>query len=112
MEWYEILTNVLSGLVLTIPLVVALIKYIKQAIQEKNWNALVQLVTNLMKEAETKFDNGADRREWVLIMVQASAETINYEIDIDEVGNLIDVLCDMSRVVNFPVEEDGEDAAK
>ena len=32
--------------------------------------------------------------------VKASADTINYDIDIDTVGNLIDSLCDMANVVN------------
>ena len=112
MEWYEILVNILAGLAATIPLVIALIKYVKQSIQEKNWNALLQLVTNLMKEAEIKFDNGADRREWVLVMVKASADTINYKIDLEEVGKLIDSLVEMSKIVNFPTEEVAADATK
>ena len=112
MEWYEILVNILAGLAAAIPLVVALVKYVKKSIQEKNWNALLTLVTNLMKEAETKFDNGAERREWVLVMVKASADTINYDIDLEEVGKLIDSLVEMSKIVNFPTEEVASDATK
>lgn len=112
MEWYEILVNVLAGLAATIPLVVALVKYVQKAVQEKNWNSLLHLVTNLMKEAETKFDNGMERREWVLVMVKASADTINYEVDLEEVGKLIDSLVEMSKVVNFPKEEIAEDEIK
>ena len=104
MEWYEILVNVLAGLAATIPLVVALVKYVQKAVKEKNWNALLKLVTNLMKEAEGKFDNGAERREWVLVMVKASADTINYEVDLEEVGKLIDSLVEMSKTVNAKIE--------
>ena len=100
MELVNFLPDILIGLAISIPLVVSLIKYVKQAIQEKNWNNLLKLVTNLMVEAEAKFDNGADRKEWVLAMVKASADTINYDIDIEEVGKLIDSLCEMSKVVN------------
>lgn len=105
MAWYEILISILSGLVAIIPLVVKLVEYVEKAVKEKNWNDLLQLVTNLMKEAENKFDNGADRREWVLMMVKASADTINYDIDIDAVGDLIDSLCEMTKVVNAKNKE-------
>lgn len=36
-----------------------------------------------MATAEEKFDNGADRKEWVLAMVKASSETVNYDIDME-----------------------------
>ena len=104
MEWYEILISILSGLVATIPLVIKLVEYVRKAIQEKNWNQLVALIMNLMSEAENKFDNGADRRAWVLSMVEASAKTINYEVDLEQVGMLIDSLCVMSKIVNAPKE--------
>ena len=100
MEWHEIIVSILSGLAVTIPLVIKLVEYVEKAVREKNWNDLLQLVTNLMAEAEGKFDNGADRKEWCLMMVKASADTIDYDIDIDAVGELIDSLCSMSKVVN------------
>lgn len=103
MEWYEILIEILSGLIIMIPLVVKLVEYVKAAVMERNWNDLLVLVMNLMKEAEGKFDNGADRKNWVLMAVKASADTINYNIDMDKVAKLIDDLCDMTRVVNPPV---------
>jgi hypothetical protein len=105
MEWYEILISVLSGLAATIPLVIKLVEYVKKAIKEKNWADLLTLITNLMQEAESKFQTGADRKEWVLMMVKASADTINYDIDLEQVAKLIDDLCAMSKVVNAPAEE-------
>lgn len=61
---------------------------------------VVDLVVNLMQEAETKLTEGADKKQWVLAMVKASADTIDYEVDLEQIGDLIDSLCDMSRVVN------------
>lgn len=104
MEWYEIIIEILKVLIIVIPLVVSLVKYVKQAIQEKNWHQLVTLVMNLMAEAESKFDNGADRKQWVLAMIKASAKTINYPIDLEQVSKLIDDLCKMSKSVNAPQE--------
>ena len=63
MTWYEIAISVLTGLAAAIPLVVKLVEYVQKAVKEKNWNDLLKLVTNLMEEAESKFDNGADRKE-------------------------------------------------
>lgn len=106
MEWYEILINILSGLAVAIPLVIKLVEYVKKAIQEKNWSNLLALVMNLMAEAEEKFDNGADRKSWVLGMVEASADTINYQINMAQVSELIDSLCEMSKKVNPPAIEE------
>lgn len=33
-------------------------------------------------------------------MVKASADSINYDIDTNAIGELIDSLCDMANVVN------------
>lgn len=106
MQWYEILVSVLTGLAATIPLVVKLVEYVQKAVKEKNWNELLALVTRLMQEAEGKFDNGDERREWVLMMVKASADTINYDIDLNQVAAMIDSLCAMTKVVNAPKVEE------
>lgn len=109
MKWYEIVISMLTGLATAIPLVIKLVEYVKKSIKEKNWNDLLKLITNLMQEAEGKFDNGADRREWVLMMVKASADTINYDINLEQVGDLIDSLCAMTKVVNAPNVEESEE---
>ena len=79
-----------------------LVKYVQKAIREKNWSKVLDMVMNLMQTAETKFETGAERKEWVLAMVKASADTIDYDIDMDAISDLIDSLCNMSKVVNAP----------
>lgn len=96
---------ILSGIATAIPLVIHLVKYIKQAVREKNWNALLTLVMDLMKQAEEKFDNGADRKEWVLGMIESLQDSINYEIDMVQISNLIDSLCALTKKVNPPIQE-------
>lgn len=102
MTWVNYIVAILSGLAATIPLVIKLVEYVQKSIKEKNWNKLLALVMKLMEEAETKFNDGGTRKEWVLAMVKSSADSINYDIDIEAIGNLIDSLCDMSKVVNKP----------
>lgn len=105
MEWINYAVSILSGLAAAIPLVIKLVEYVQKSVKEKNWNKLLDLVMRLMSEAETKFEIGADKKEWVLAMVKAYAGTINYDIDIDAVGELVDSLCDMANVVNAPAEK-------
>lgn len=106
MDWVNVIVSILSGLAVAIPLVVELVKWIQKAIQEKNWQALLELITSLMKEAESKFADGAERKDYVMLAIKASADTINYKIDMDVVSKLIDDLCAMSKVVNAPKEEE------
>lgn len=97
-----IITAVLAGIAACIPLAVQLVKVVKVAIQEKNWGALLDLVIKLMQEAEEKFNDGATRKEWVMAMVQTSAEYINYPVDSSVISSLIDSLCAMTKVINPP----------
>lgn len=103
-SYINYIVAILTGLATAIPLVINLIKYVQKAVKEKNWNQVVQLVMNLMKEAEKKFDTGAEKKEYVMSMIKASADTINYDIDMDAISDLIDSLCSMSKVVNAPTQ--------
>lgn len=102
MELEEYILSILSGLIVTIPLVIKLIEYVKSTIKERNWSKLLRIVMGYMVIAEEKFTTGAERKDWVISMVQESADIIDYPIDIDLVGNMIDSLCDMSNRVNAP----------
>ncbi len=105
MEWSNYVIAILTGVATAIPLIIELVKYIQAAVKEKNWNKLLDLVMNLMSEAETKFEDGATRKEWVIGMVQASADSIHYDIDVESLGRLIDALCAMSKQVNVAKKE-------
>lgn len=100
MDLIEMITTILIGLATTIPLIISLIKYIKESIRQKNWYNLFNLVINLMQEAENKFNDGITKKEYVLDMVKASADTINYSIDINTVSSLIDNICNITKVIN------------
>lgn len=113
MDWIEILkliAAIASGLAAAIPLVIQLVKYVEKAVKERNWGIVLNKVMTLMETAETKFSEGADRKEWVLAMLKASADGINYDIDYDVIADMIDRLCDMSRVINAPAQEITENA--
>lgn len=108
MDWLEILkliAAIASGLAAAIPLAIQLVKYVKQAVKERNWGILMNKLMDLMETAESKFEEGAERKEWVLAMLKVSADSINYDIDYDAIADMIDRLCDMSKVINAPAEK-------
>lgn len=101
----SLIVAILSGLATCIPLAYKLVQYVQKAAKEKNWNSLLGLVMNLMEQAEEKFGDGVTRKEWVMAMVQTSAEYINYDIDVAALSDLIDSLCEMTKVVNYEIPE-------
>ena len=102
MDWLELIIPIISGLAPCIVLVIKLIQYVQKAIKEKNWGQLLKLVMSYMEEAESKFPDGATRKEWVMAMVTDSAELVNYDIDLDVVSEMIDSLSSMAKTVNAP----------
>ncbi len=99
-RWVEYIIAIITGLATTIPLVIKLVEYVRKETKARNWGALLNLVMAYMSEAELLFDNGADRKEWVMKMIAASANTIEYDVDMNAVSYLIDGLCGMAKVVN------------
>ena len=106
--WLDIIIGVLSGLSVAIPLVVTLYNTIKKLIQEKKWNELVQMTLGFMVEAEQKYSDGTDKKTLVLAMVQNSANQIGYNLDDEsktKLSELIDNICDASKIINTKIEE-------
>lgn len=108
MELIQLIVTALPGIAAIITLIYQLIKYVSKSIKTKRWPELITLVMGYMERAETMFKNGADKKEWVMAMVKSTADSIQCEVDLDVVSEMIDSMCDMSRVVNAPAEEAGE----
>ena len=104
-NWFELITYICAGLAVSIPLVIKLVEYVKKAIKEKNWGIVLNMVMNYITIAEEKFDNGAERKEWVLAMVEETSVTVNYDIDIEVISAMIDNLVSMSKKVNVTPAE-------
>lgn len=112
MDWVKIVVDILAGLAVVIPLVVKLVESVQCATKEKNWNTLLKMTIEYMKTAESKFTDGATRKEWVMAMVQTSAVTINYELDdvaMAKISDLIDSICDAADIINSNVGADAMD---
>lgn len=103
MSWEDVgqfICIILTGAATAVPLVLKLVQYVKKSVQEKNWARLISLMLGLMEKAEGIFDTGEQRKAYVMTAVKNLADTIGYEMEEDELGELIDSLCSMSKIVN------------
>lgn len=99
-RWIQIIVSILSGIAVLIPMIWELVKYVKTATKEKNWNQMLKLVMNLMEQAEQDFEYGSEKKEWVMGQLKALSNTLNYDIDYDVVSDMIDKMCAMAKNVN------------
>ena len=103
MEFMDILNLILAiiaGLSTCIPLMIQLVKYIKAAIKEKNFGNIMKIVLDLMPEAEEKFTTGAERKEYVMNNIQSLSNTLDYEVDMDKVSEMIDIIIKATKKIN------------
>lgn len=101
MEWLELIIAIISGVATCIPLVIKLVNCIKALAKEKNWSKLIVIVSDFMAEAETLYQDGASKKDYVTNSVLAIAKTVDYPIDEDVLGELIDSLATLSKKVNI-----------
>ena len=98
--WTTIILPIISGLIAAIPLAIKLVEVSQKIIKEKNWTAVMQLVLKLMAEAEENYATGAERKEYVLDSIRALQGTLNYEVDLDAIGAMIDSIAKTSKHIN------------
>ena len=103
MDYVNAAVSVLSGIAVCIPLVIKLVLTVKQYVKEKNWCSLVALAARYMVEAEGLYKDGAEKKQWVMTMLESSAKSINYDLspeNIVKLSEMIEELCKMSKGVN------------
>lgn len=102
MEYYiNAIIAILTGLVTAIPLVIQLVKYVKEAVRGKNYSNVMALVMSLMAEAEEKYSEGAQKKEYVLSAIKSMEKTLNYDIDEEAISAMIDSLVDITKKINI-----------
>lgn len=99
-NYINLIIAILSGLVTAIPLVVQLVKYVKTAYTEKNWSKVMQLVLNLMTEAEKNYATGAERKEYVMDSIEQIKDVLDYEVDMNAISTMIDSIVAASKTIN------------
>lgn len=107
-DWLKLIAELLSVLLIIIPLGIKLYNTVVELTRTKNWPKIIAAVSEYMAEAEELMEFGSDKKAYVMAMVQVTAEQLNYPLkpeDIANISNLIDDLCEMSKVVNSSNED-------
>ena len=60
----------------------------------------MQLVLKLMVEAENNYATGAERKKYVIDAIKAMEGTLNYDIDENVIGDMIDAIVAASKTIN------------
>ena len=110
-EWVEIIVSILSGLAVVIPVVCKLVAITMSYVKEKNWNRIISIVAEYMATAEMMFTAGSEKKAWVIEMLKTSAQISNFELtdeNLLKISELIDKMCDLSKKINVPKEEEIE----
>ena len=103
MSTWNIIANIVAGLLVAVPVVIALVKKTADLVRLENWTQIVGIVAGYMKQAENLMEHGATKKEWVLGMLHQSAEIAAYKLDEaawERISDMIDELCKMAKTVN------------
>lgn len=100
MDIVNLIVAIVSGVATCIPLIIQLVKYIKENAKSKNWSALMAIVLNLMQEAELKFSTGEERKQFVLSSIKSMEKTLNYDIDENVIASMIDEVVKATKQIN------------
>lgn len=104
LDWMKLIASVLSGLIVCIPLVRRVVALAKEAQHaEESWAPVMKIVLELMKDAEKLFEDGPSRKEYVMNAIQKTAVYVDYAIDMEIISQMIDDICEASKVVNATV---------
>lgn len=106
--WIELVVAICGALAVCLPLVTKLCNTIVAFAKEKNWNKIIEMTMEYMATAETMLETGAERKEWVLEMVKASAKVSNFNLteeSLAKVSELIDQICKTSKKINTKSKE-------
>lgn len=100
MDIVSLVVAIISGVATCIPLIIQLVKYIKEAVKSKNWSALMALVIQLMTDAEKLFATGEEREEYVITTIKSMEKTLNYDVDENVVREMIKAIAKASKTIN------------
>ena len=100
MDIVNLIVAIVSGVATCIPLIIQLVKYIKEAAKSKNWSALMALVLQFMTDAEKLFATGEERKTYVLSKIKDMEKMLNCDVDESVVASMIDSIVDASKTIN------------
>jgi hypothetical protein len=84
MQWVELISAILGAVITLlglIPAVIAIVKFIKKSIKDKNWAAIKAFADAAIKQAEASGKAGADKKQMVIDSVVAACKSAGISVD-------------------------------
>lgn len=98
-EVIRLILEIGGGVLIAVPLIIALVYWVKKAIQEKNWKQLFDLVVAALVTAHKEFETQAEAEEFIKAMIRTTATEIGYDISDEDIGKLVDAIMAIISVV-------------
>ena len=86
------ITTLIGTVGALIPSLIALFKFFKTNIKNKNWNVIIAFAREAVIAAEASGAAGADKKKMVMESVQKSCASVGIEISEDELDKLSDAI--------------------
>lgn len=89
--WVTLITlivGLIGAIAALVPTIIKMVKALRELIKNKQWQKIVELAINAMKEAEGLFQEGTDKLEYAMKTVKAACKELNIELDDTLVANL------------------------
>lgn len=100
-EWIAIISAIIGLIVSAVPLVMFLLRTIKNAKKNWNWSLILQSLPNLIMKAEEFISySGLEKKEWVKTALKIYCIENNILFDADKFEAEITNLVDLTKKVN------------
>ena len=82
--WVTLITlivGLIGAIAALVPTIIKMVKALRELIKNKQWQKIVELAINAMKEAEGLFQEGTDKLEYAMKTLKAACKELNNELD-------------------------------
>lgn len=96
----RIILDVLAVLAILIPVAYGIARVVIKAFKDKNYAKLISSALELIVVAEGKYSNGADKKKFVLSMLEEVAKKAGIKYDTESLSATIDDIIAVTKRVN------------
>lgn len=100
MDIEHIVKSIIIAAIIVVILVIRLIKYIQSKRYTHDYRELEKVIIDLLLKAEYEFDNGKDRKEYVINNVESLNKIFGYNLNYDQISEMIDSIVDATNKIN------------
>lgn len=100
MDIEHMIKSIIIVAIIVVILAIRLTQYIQSKKDINHYNHLAKIIMNLLLTAEEEFDNGKDRKEYVMNNVKSLNKIFGHNLDLDQISKMIDSIVDVTKKIN------------